>query len=85
MQMQLLKNRIEKGERAEKAKEYIFKLLEKYKSEIMQNLEKGEHIRKLHGMAHIIKKIEQDILKDIAHKDDAVVMMKKGEINGTKY
>lgn len=75
----VLKKRIAKGVMAEKSKEYIFSLLDSYKGEIMQSLEKGENIRKLHGMAYIIKKLEQDILKDISHKEDAVMMINKKE------
>lgn len=77
METAVLKKRIAKGNMAEKAKDYIFSLLENYKLDIMQSLEKGENIRKLHGMAYIIKKIEQDILKDISHKDDAVMIINK--------
>lgn len=77
METAVLKKRIAKGNTAENAKEYIFSLLENYRAEIMQSLEKGENIIKLHGMAYIIKKIEQDILKDISHKDDAVMMINK--------
>ena len=73
------KKRIQKGEQAETAAEYIMPILESYRTEIMQNLEKGENIRKLQGMAYIIKKLEQDILKDISHKDDAVMMINKKE------
>lgn len=71
------KKRIQKGEQAETAAEYIMPILKSYRAEIMQNLEKGENIRKLQGMAYIIKKLEQDILRDISHKNDAKIMMKK--------
>lgn len=85
MEKIVLKKRIAKGQMAENAKEYVFCLLENYKKEIMQSLEKGENIRKLHGMAYIIKKIEQDIIKDISHKDDAVTILNNGEKHGTNY
>lgn len=71
------KKRIQMGEQAETAAEYIMPILKSYRAEIMQNLEKGENIRKLQGMAYIIKKLEQDILRDISHKNDAKIMMKK--------
>ena len=57
----LLKNRISKGEKAYYASEYILPLLKTYEKEILLSLEKGENIRKLHGMAYIIKKINDTL------------------------
>ena len=51
----ILKSRIEKGEKAIHAAEYILPLLKTYEKEIFVSLEKGENIRKLHAMAYIIK------------------------------
>ena len=67
----ILKSRIEKGEKAFCAAEYILPLLKTYEKEILLSLEKGENIRKLHGMAYIIKKIDDDIKRDISHGEDA--------------
>lgn len=66
-----LKKVIEKGEKAQSASEYIFELLDNYKKEILLFLEKGENIEKLHGMAYMIKKISDDIKRDISHAEDA--------------
>lgn len=79
---QLLKNRIAKGEKAYLAAEYILPLLKAYEQEILLSLEKGENIRKLHGMAYIIKKIDNDIKRDISHGEDAKKMlMNKSAVN----
>lgn len=67
----ILKSRIAKGEKAHLAAEYILPLLKTYEKEIFISLEKGENIRKLHGMAYIIKKIDDDIKRDISHGEDA--------------
>ncbi|MDE7315370.1 MAG: hypothetical protein K2N11_06670 [Mucispirillum sp.] len=67
----ILKSRIKKGEKALLAAEYLLPLLKTYEKEILLFLEKGENIRKLHGMAYIIKKIDDDIKRDISHGEDA--------------
>ena len=54
-EMAVWKKRIQMGEQAETAAEYIMPILKSYRAEIMQNLEKGDNIRKLQGMAYIIK------------------------------
>ncbi len=77
----ILKNRIEKGEKAILASEYILPLLKTYEQEIFVSLEKGENIRKLHGMAYIIKKIEDDIKRDISHGEDAKKLLINKSVN----
>lgn len=77
----LLKSRISKGEKAYYASAYILPLLKTYEKEILLSLEKGENIRKLHGMAYIIKKINDDIKRDISHGEDAKKMMINKSVN----
>ncbi len=72
----LLKKRVDKAMKAGMAETYIMPLLKQYKKEIFENLERGQNIEKLHGMAFIIKRIEQDILKDISHGEDAKNLLK---------
>ncbi len=77
----ILKSRIEKGEKALLAAEYILPLLKTYEKEIFMSLEKGENIRKLHGMAYILKKIDDDIKRDISHGEDAKKMLINKSVN----
>ncbi len=68
------------GFKASETYEYIKPLLNKYKTEIFKSLENCENIEKLHGMAFIMRKIENDILKDIAHGEDAFNLLKNKNI-----
>lgn len=77
----ILKSRIEKDEKAILAAEYILPLLKTYEKEIFMSLEKGENIRKLHGMAYILKKIDDDIKRDISHGEDAKKMLINKSVN----
>ena len=77
----ILKSRIEKGEKAIHAAEYILPLLKTYEKEIFVSLEKGENIRKLHGMAYIIKKIDDDIKRDISHGEGQAEMVINKSVN----
>lgn len=77
----ILKIRIEKGEKAFHVAEYILPLLKTYEKEILLSLEKGENIRKLHGMAYIIKKIDDDIKRDISHGEDAKKLLINKSLN----
>ncbi len=75
----IIKDIINKGIMAETVEKYMQPVLKKYQKEILSSLEKGQNLEKLHGMAYIIKKLEQEILKDIAHKDDAVKTYQKNK------
>lgn len=77
----IFKSRIEKGEKATLAAQYILPLLKTYEKEIFVSLEKGESIGKLHGMAYIIKKIEDDIKRDISHGEDAKKLLINKSVN----
>ena len=77
----ILKSRIEKGEKAIHVAQYILPLLKTYEKQIFVSLEKGENIRKLHGMAYIIKKIDDDIKRDISHGEDAKKMLINKSVN----
>ncbi len=67
----ILKERIEKGEKASLAESYIMPLLENYRQEILLSLEKGADIKNLHGKAYIIKQIIDDIKRDKSQAEDA--------------
>lgn len=69
--MDNLKARIEKGRLAEKAYPYFVNELKRYRSEIIEDLEKHKDVEYLHGMAFMLKRIEQDILRDISQAEDA--------------
>ena len=79
--MKQLKKRISKGEKAMHASGYILPLLESYSHEIFLSLEKGENLARLHGMAYIIKKIKDDIKRDISHAEDAKKMIMNKSLN----
>ena len=79
--MKQLRKRISKGEKAMQASGYILPLLESYSHEIFLSLEKGENLARLHGIAYIIKKIKDDIKRDISQAEDAKKMMMNKSLN----
>lgn len=74
--MDKLKARIEKGHLAEKAYPYFMNELKRYRNEIIESLEKSKDVEYLQGMALMLKKIEQDILRDISQAEDAYKQQK---------
>lgn len=74
--MKQLKERIERGKLAHDAYKYIVKVFKNYRQEIIENLEKSKEISLQQGMAVMLKKIEQDILRDISQAEDALKQMK---------
>lgn len=86
--MDNLKARIEKGRLAENAYPYFINEVKRYRSEIIESLEKSKDVEHLHGMALMLKKLEQDILRDISQAEDAYKqqkLIKEKNIIGEEY
>lgn len=78
-----LRKTVEKGRDAESAEKYIACLIKEYREDILKQLERGDQPVLMQGMAVMLKRLEQDIRRDIAHGIDAQKQIK--EKNNGKY